>query len=65
MVVAGDGEAGRLEASPASAAMSEQTARWYEEFTRGQLRAFLHADGCWYLVAAPVSDAEDGRATRA
>ncbi len=34
---------------PASQAMSEQTARDYQARTGGQLVAFCHSDGNWYL----------------
>ncbi len=37
---------------PASQAMSEQTARSYEAYTSGQLVAFRHSDGSWYLYAS-------------
>ena len=36
---------------PASGLMSELTARWYEAFSRRQLRAF-ELDGRWYLYRA-------------
>ncbi len=36
---------------PASQAMTEQTARYYEAHTSGQLVAFRHSDGNWYLHA--------------
>ncbi len=38
---------------PASQAMSEQTARFYQARTRGQLVAFRHSNGNWYLHVAP------------
>ncbi len=34
---------------PASQAVDEQTARFYQARTRGQLVAFRHSDGNWYL----------------
>ncbi len=36
---------------PASQALSEQTARFYQARTSGQLVAFRHSDGNWYLHA--------------
>jgi hypothetical protein len=35
----------------ASQPMSKQTALYYTELTGGQLTAFLHAEGNWYLYA--------------
>jgi hypothetical protein len=41
---------------PASQPMSRETALFYTELTQGQLTAFLHADGNWYLYApVPVN----------
>lgn len=36
---------------PGSQPMSKETADWYVQYTGGQLQAFLHKDGCWYLYA--------------
>ncbi len=36
---------------PASQAMTEQTARFYQARTAGQLIAFRHSGGNWYLSA--------------
>jgi hypothetical protein len=46
---AGDGNDGSPQ--PASQPMSKETALFYAELTKGQLTAFLHADGNWYLYA--------------
>jgi hypothetical protein len=42
---------------PASQPMSEATARFYTELTHGQLTAFQHPDGNWYLSAPQPPDA--------
>jgi hypothetical protein len=42
---------------PASQPMSEDTARFYAELTHGQLTAFQHPDGNWYLSAPQPPDA--------
>ncbi len=36
---------------PASQAVSEQTARYYQARTWGQIVAFRHSNGNWYLHA--------------
>jgi hypothetical protein len=41
---------------PASQPMSRETALYYTELTKGQLTAFLHADGNWYLYAPKPVD---------
>jgi hypothetical protein len=41
---------GGYESVPASEAMPEQTARWCEAHTRGQLVACGGSDGRWYLT---------------
>lgn len=54
-----DGSAADGRSVSSSDAMSQETAEWYVEQTNGQLVAFLHLDGNWYLYAPePVAPSE-------
>lgn len=60
----GGGEMPDAIQQPASGAMNEQTADWYEAHTRGQLRKFQHADGNRYLYSPASTGTASGTATR-
>ncbi len=44
---------------PQSQPMTKETAMWYVQHTQGQLQAFLHADGNWYLYAPKPIEVPD------
>ncbi|HKD97982.1 MAG TPA: hypothetical protein VKB69_10315 [Micromonosporaceae bacterium] len=43
---------------PGSQPMDKLTADFYVAYTGGQLQAFLHDDGNWYLYAPRPADAD-------